>query len=231
MAESRLMGKQTLGEKQIIAPSPTVQHSVHFVDIIGQQGRCLCHIFIPRSVKNYFHLFQIHLAAQSDQPDVVKLFLQKQPSLVTTTTKVIPPHCWLHIYLQRSSIFVKCFSPGWEHIRTHRSKTWLLSRLARTAQIWQEHRHHEQVDFFDFFYNGFCSKLCYSLDKIFMTLLQSNSRLSFRYKVTILFFQYLKCILTFMSLEIIMYDGRYAYLIPILVKLPLHPYVSDYGFL
>ena len=89
MAESRLMGKQTLGEKQIIAPSPTVEHSVHFVEIIGQQGRCLCHIFIPRSVKNYFHLFQIHLAAQSDQPDVVKLFLQKQPSLVTTTTKVI----------------------------------------------------------------------------------------------------------------------------------------------
>lgn len=30
---------------------------------------------------------QIHLAAQSDQPDVVRLFLQKQPSLVTTTTK------------------------------------------------------------------------------------------------------------------------------------------------
>ena len=97
VAESRLMGKQTLGEKQIIAPSPTVEHSVHFVDIIGQQGRCLCHISIPRSVKNYFHLFQIHLAAQSDQPDVVKLFLQKQPSLVTTTTKVIPSHCWLHI--------------------------------------------------------------------------------------------------------------------------------------
>ena len=69
--------------------------------------------------------------------------------------------------------------PGWEHIRTHRSKTWLLSRLARTAQIWQEHRHHEQVDFFDFFYNGFCSKLCFSLDKIFITLLQSNTRLSF----------------------------------------------------
>ena len=93
VAESRLMGKQTLGEKQIIAPSPTVEHSVHFVDIIRQQGRCLCHIFIPRSVTNYFHLFQIHLAAQSDQPDVVKLFLQKQPSLVTTTTKVIPSHC------------------------------------------------------------------------------------------------------------------------------------------
>ena len=93
VAESRLMGKQTLGEKQIIAPSPTVEHSVHFVEIIGQQGRCLCHIFIPRSVKNYFHFFQIHLAAQSDQPDVVKLFLQKQPSLVTTTTKVIPSHC------------------------------------------------------------------------------------------------------------------------------------------
>ena len=93
VAESRLMGKQTLGEKQIIAPSPTVEHSVHFVEIIGQQGRCLCHIFIPRSIKNYFHLFQIHLAAQSDQPDVVKLFLQKQPSLVTTTTKVIPSHC------------------------------------------------------------------------------------------------------------------------------------------
>ena len=35
VAESRLMGKQTLGEKQIIAPSPTVQHSVHFADIIG----------------------------------------------------------------------------------------------------------------------------------------------------------------------------------------------------
>ena len=34
---------------------------------------------------------QIHLAAQSDQPDVVKLFLQKQPSLVTTTTKVLIP--------------------------------------------------------------------------------------------------------------------------------------------
>ncbi len=31
---------------------------------------------------------QIHLAAQSDQPDVVKLFLEKQPSLVTTATKV-----------------------------------------------------------------------------------------------------------------------------------------------
>ena len=30
---------------------------------------------------------QIHLAAQSDQPEVVGLFLQKQPSLVTTTTK------------------------------------------------------------------------------------------------------------------------------------------------
>ena len=28
------------------------------------------------------------MAAQSDQPEVVKLFLQKQPSLVTTTTKV-----------------------------------------------------------------------------------------------------------------------------------------------
>ena len=30
---------------------------------------------------------QIHLAAQSDQPEVVGLFLQKQPTLVTTTTK------------------------------------------------------------------------------------------------------------------------------------------------
>ena len=37
VAESRLMGKQTLGEKQIIAPSPTVEHSVHFVDIFGKQ--------------------------------------------------------------------------------------------------------------------------------------------------------------------------------------------------
>ena len=34
------------------------------------------------------YLIQIHLAAQSDQPEVVGLFLQKQPSLVTTTTKV-----------------------------------------------------------------------------------------------------------------------------------------------
>ena len=40
-----------------------------------------------------FILNQIHLAAQSDQPDVVKLFLQKQPSLVTTTTKVLKLPC------------------------------------------------------------------------------------------------------------------------------------------
>ena len=40
-----------------------------------------------------FILNQIHLAAQSDQPDVVKLFLQKQPSLVTTTTKVFKLPC------------------------------------------------------------------------------------------------------------------------------------------
>ena len=57
MAESRLMGKQTLGEKQIIAPSPTVEHSVHFVDIIRQQGRCLCHISILRSFKKLFPSF------------------------------------------------------------------------------------------------------------------------------------------------------------------------------
>ena len=57
VAESRLMGKQTLGEKQIIAPSPTVEHSVHFVDIIRQQGRCLCHISIPRSFKKLFPSF------------------------------------------------------------------------------------------------------------------------------------------------------------------------------
>ena len=30
----------------------------------------------------------IHLAAQSDQPEVVSLFLQKQPALVSTATKV-----------------------------------------------------------------------------------------------------------------------------------------------
>ena len=147
-----------------------------------------------------------------------------------------PPPRWFHLiadftYNCNGRAYMYNFPSGWEHIRTHRSKTWLLSRLARTAQIWQEHCHHEQVVFFDFFYNGFCSKLCFSLDKISITLLQSNSRLSFIYRVRILFLQCLNC----------------NYLLPCLYKqsyimanmptrfhigkIPLRPYSSERGFL
>ncbi|XP_023333094.1 serine/threonine-protein phosphatase 6 regulatory ankyrin repeat subunit C [Eurytemora carolleeae] len=46
----------------------------------------------------------IHLAAQSDQPEVVKLFLQKQPSLVTASTK--DGNTTAHIAAKKGSVRV-----------------------------------------------------------------------------------------------------------------------------